>query len=733
MGKALKIGIFSITFAIILGGFLIIAGSCGQTVGFGTEIDFEPPVLTLDPGPNPRYVRNGAALSGTVTDNVKVEKVELHYVDSITGEPGSLQATISGNTWTAVFNFDDSHNGRKLITTITAYDKAGNSGESAIKTINLYVDLHEPDFSGVEIARSNIKTAGLESLADLESLEISDPGANTEAYVNRYQNGDFWIRAQVSEGETTVDEVYLNIYDAYEDEEGKEVISHKAIDSDSTVFTPRWTITEEDLLDAPGRNYRARAGNGERLYFRVSLEAVDRSENTGHSERHIADYDYFCYLPEADNSRSALGSGITQYVSKGTIIPVSLYDDDIMVKAWVTLISAGQDEGGSPKGQWNDPEYIGAGTNAPGEEKLDSLMKKLEKGETPLYDWHYDKYGSDAARDTANPTWRDDWKIKPSITSEQAIDSLSAAIQTGNTEADYGQFKLIIMIEDQKSAPHPEETPKKWTLKAYDIYVTDENVPLIVFNTAEKSLTNPDGPGGSPEENTFPKLTEGGDGKGPKYFLINGFTYDENSQGTGGVDIFRMAWIPYNMPGGPDGYVSKVRSALAAEGSLSAGSYPYPDGVQHWDLTDQVLADTTEDEKIGNPAVAYRKQIFQKQFNVLGDETHPNGWKDFHYEFDKGDGKGSIYQLENEAKLFVFYTKDRQNHGVFRTLRLLGNKKPPALTVRDATSESIDLIGIPLRENYSDQAAYNNALQAYQESAYANIKAQGSEASPAGA
>jgi hypothetical protein len=387
MRRALKTGIFGVIFAIILGGFAIIAGSCGQTVGFGTEIDFEPPVLTLDPGPNPRYVRNGTILSGTATDNVKVDRVEITYVDSVTGESGSLRATISGTTWTAVLEFDESSNGRKLITTITAYDKAGNSGETAIKTINLYVDLHEPDFSRVEIGRSRTRIAELESLVDLRALETSDPKADIEANVNRYQNGYFWIRAQVSENETSVDDVFLNVYDAYDDVEGNEIIARRAIDPGSTVFSPRWTISESDLLDAPGRGYRSRADGGERLYFRVSLAAVDKSENTGYSEVHIADYDYFCYLVEADNSRSALGSGITQYVSKGTIIPISIYDDDTIVKAWVALVSAGQDpDSGIPKGQWNDPAYTGVAANATDAEKLDSLMNRLENGAV-VDDW----------------------------------------------------------------------------------------------------------------------------------------------------------------------------------------------------------------------------------------------------------------------------------------------------------------------------------------------------------
>jgi len=43
--------------------------TCDSPMGMGDPIDWEPPILTLDPVPNPLYVRNGTKLTGTVTDN----------------------------------------------------------------------------------------------------------------------------------------------------------------------------------------------------------------------------------------------------------------------------------------------------------------------------------------------------------------------------------------------------------------------------------------------------------------------------------------------------------------------------------------------------------------------------------------------------------------------------------------------------------------------------------------
>ncbi|MDR2619232.1 MAG: hypothetical protein LBC62_10220, partial [Treponema sp.] len=275
--------------------------TCKQTVGFGTEIDFTPPVLTLDPGPNPRYVREGSVLEGTVTDNMAVTEVVItdesdpaRYLDG--KFPVIARAVISGNRWRAELHFTPDRNGDKIAAVITAYDKMRNAGENSIQTINLIVDISPPVFSGVEIVRAPAYgTLGrLERLEDnedktelgLKTLEKNDPKANDYRNVNAYQNGWFYIRAHVSEMETNigqdqekdedntvirVDQVYMNIYDPDHDTEGQELLQDLTRDeSMGSRFTPYWLIKTEDLIregDDKGWDYSKRLAEGERLYF----------------------------------------------------------------------------------------------------------------------------------------------------------------------------------------------------------------------------------------------------------------------------------------------------------------------------------------------------------------------------------------------------------------------------------------------------------------------------------
>jgi len=279
------IAFFALTFSISF-------TTCDMPMGLGDPIDWEPPVLRLDPGyPSTLYVRLGTKLSGTVTDNVGVENVILRNAN--TGEKMFDAVLLPNNRWEIALDFEPEQNGEKIAVEIVAFDKAGNSGETSTAAITLIIDIRPPIIQDIWISRTNVKNAYLETYYELFDLERTDPygqyGTLSEN-VNRYQNGFFYINGKVSEEETRIEVLGLNIYDADHPDTpllltpGKDFSLPKSEGSD---YAPRWLIKEEDIINAgnllwPGykTNYY---DNGHRYYYRVAIYAVDRSGNEGES------------------------------------------------------------------------------------------------------------------------------------------------------------------------------------------------------------------------------------------------------------------------------------------------------------------------------------------------------------------------------------------------------------------------------------------------------------------
>ena len=677
-----RAGMLYCALIIVISG--ILTTTCNMSMGLGDPVDWEPPVLTLDPGPNPRYVNLNTALTGTVTDNVAVDRVICR--DAVNPDKIYGTATINGDRWTMTLNFTEADNGNRIPAEIVAYDRMENSGEQSIKTINLIVDIHPPIFDEVLVWRSAAKTTVLESLAFLKDLETSDPRAERIQNVDRYQNGAFWIRAEITENETTVKQIELNIYDAdYPDD----VLYNETRDSTSSVYSPQWTIKETDLINRgrPGSNYEAKLAAGQRLYFRVEVIARDMSDN---EKVWHDDLGYFCLYRNADTPKAILGGGMGQYVDVRTPLPVDIFDDDGVKTAYAALLE----------------KSVFDAVPGTGRAKLEEIKARIIAGTITDY------------KDEA-------------ITDRVTVgtpDSLAINILAGENDSHYGDYVLIGIVEDVKTDPHDITDPLTrpdsiWGYYSYPITVTDNNSPLIVIDTVVTS----DGDyipskhpgydsaipaastGNSPEENTFPKMLPVG-GKVPeagRYFTINGYTLRANKDHLPGVgvQVFRMAWIPY-VNGAQDTYLDAVKTALRTDDwSTLAGV-----GVQHWNLSS--YTDTTRasywtpgsDQDIGG--TNYTKHAFFKQFDILGvqsDGTTP-AYDDLNTSYRNFYVSGV---RENEPKLFVFYAKDQDNHEVYRTIRLLGNKTPPALKIYDLTTKP-DLSGIDTLV----PSDYNQAIQA---------------------
>ena len=699
--------------------------TCKSPLGFGDSIDWEPPVLTIEPvPPNPYYVRQGTVLRGVVTDNVSVDRVIMRLAD--TGEELQRATLTSGDgsnstnnrNWEIALDFTEEQNGEKLAVEIIAFDRSGNTGDNSFVSLTLVIDIGPPLIEDIWIQRTNVRKADLEPYSTLKYLETSDRLAERSENMDRYQNGAFHISAVLAESETKIEIVSLNIYD-FRDPNTPLLVLERDDDLNSTAYKPRWLIEEDRLLAAgeamlPGYTNSYYNG-GERYYYRVVVIAYDRSDNESEYNENIHQEDirveeqgFFCMWERADIPKGIIdplvgGISDTIYVTKGATLPVEFFDDDQLEWAYTGLLTIEQWRGDKPIG--DDGLSIIAGTN---EEKKEWLKNQIRIPGKNIYDWRKDRYSAQDAVVNAG-------LIKDLATG--AINQVTPYVQTGNQDQDNGEYVLFSFVADKKLSPHTQKGNTatfrtRERLEFWYVNVIDENEPLIVFDTVNTKLpsyvadingaqsNHPGGPvkeiipaartGDSPEENTFPILTSG------RYFEINGYTLRankttvaENMHNT--VIYFRLAWIPAKHG---DSLVSQVQTALRAENYPSSMDNLEAQGVQHWafiplggtkgsedlDLTkgtNQTLDDTNTDD-------IFTKQVFRKKFDVLGgkDDT-----KDAYFNF-RPDGEDG--DLENDTKLFVFYAEDNMGHAVFRQLRLLGNRTPPEMTIYDLTNRDVE-------------------------------------------
>jgi len=725
--------------------------TCDSSFGFGEAIDLEPPVLELwKPDRDPSYVRENAELTGSVTDNIAVARVELRYGK---GEPRKVlsTATITGDkptskTWSITPDFYnwaellgfDSIDGEKIPIEIVAFDKAGNTGATSIRALSLIIDLSEPSVEDVWITRSSMRMSYLEPLGysvnpeegTLRRLEITDPNGEVSANADRYQNGWFWIDARLAENETKIDNVKLQIFDTrfpdtpLLEDDGEETVESlfegRKRDEGTTVTAPRWTIKEENLIargaalfnEAHGIDYAADYYiNGKRYYYQVVIVAHDKSENK--SAWKLEDQDFFVMWERSDVPKGFLDPMIGTQITKGDMLPVEFFDDDSLIKAYTDLFTIDQWRGYTEGSNYANPAtavYLDAGNtlrmpDGSNDDKLAWLLGKLQ-AETAVPNWKNDRAGHETENNTITE-----------LLDGTSPNEKTAFIQTGTKDEDYGEFVLFTLTQDKKLDPHDKAGPNdtnrdRWAGRVWNITIVDDNQPMIIFDTEDDPVT---GEYGSPEENTFPRLPDG------RHFTIKGYTLRQgDSTSSNKVETLRMAWIPFGASATEqDEKLPSVLAVLENKDGFPAGM---PAGVQYWDLplTDAAgrlesdPAYVAEYEPIGSPSIDYRKQYFSKTFDILGETVGANGWQDFHYNGN----------LENETKLFVFVAIDNMTHNVNKRLPILGRKTEPKLTVWDISDRDIPQGTTLSPPNIYDfvtsgvidqtaRAAYQTALKAY--------------------
>jgi len=734
----------------------ILFTTCESPMGMGQPIDWEAPVLTMDKVPNPLYVKRGTILTGTATDNVKVERIS--FTNTATGKE-LFPVVMDGDNWMIELLFSEEQNGEKIVGEVRAYDKMNNSGENSVAIVTMIIDIEPPIVSNISIQRTDTRIARLaETLNELKALETTDRHGEKKDEIYKYQNGWFYINAVVNDQETQIEIISLDLYDM---RDPNTMMLSMPVDENYTNYFPRWTIKEEKIIDKGvekfGEVYRNdyygyaenRIKDGDRsivrepqrYYYRVVIKAIDKSDNETIEENE----GYMCLWAKSDEPKGILDPAIgtaadgTTIVSRGTPLPVDFFDDDCILWAYAGLLT---------EDQWNGDAKINLTQSIPtgntDEEKITWLKNHLLGG-GDVYNWEYDKHSK-----AIPPPDPEKIKINELINGKN-LDEKLEYVATGKGEFDYGHYILFTLTADKKLTPHDKNGPEWtntniWRGKAYPVSVIDENAPLIVFDTTDKyedgkdkdELGNPKPypKPFCPEENTFPVLIDG------EFFNIVGYTLRENASGNNKVTKFRMAWIPYympdlpNKPKGADGYIKLVQDAL------SNNFTGMPDGVQYWDFTEGDGIGKLKDE--GNEPIEssiFKKQTFSKKLSVLGkaDDIKPST-SNFKYDYKKLDdktgeyilGKDDVLDLENETKLFVFYAVDTMGHEVFRQLRLLSNKTPPDLAVYDV-SNYLDNSFFPGMPDPNDSGynvggvlggTYYPDLRTYNEGKYATIKSK---------
>jgi hypothetical protein len=687
--------------------------TCDSPLGMGDPIDFEPPVLTLNPKPpTPFYVGLGAQLTGTVKDNIGVDRVILR--DSVSGKQIFKANLLSNNRWEINLTFSSEQNGETILADVVAFDKMDNSGAESIASVVLIIDIHPPIVEDIWIRRSSTKTNDIESYLVLKELEETDPNGELIKNVNKYQNGAFYVEAKISEKESRIKSVLLKFYDS--EEPDVELISLNPL-SGSSIYNPKWLITEDMILDAGTdkltiANYKSNYKyNNERYYYRLRIVATDYSDNESGSNEEgvdrIEDKGYLCLWNKADFPKGYLdplvvGEGYNITAVKGSTLPAEFFDDDKIDWAYDALFT---------KEQWEGTKPIASGSYILGlddNERFRDLEDKLRKGVT-VYNWNYDRHLS---------LFSDPDKAKKeqvvNLVPADGADEKTHLSLTGNGDTDYGDYVFITMVKDKKLPPHEGNYPAVTKYRKYNVTLVDENAPLIVFDKTADRL-----PVGTPEENTFPTLTA--DGK----FKIHGYTLREDktlkADSTGGLNSvvkFRIAWVPYALASTDNNAENIVKVALKKS---SPQDSDFPPGVQWWNLDADISASCVQD-KIGDSI--FRKQYFEKEFSILGDTDNKNSAYD---NFTRV--KGDKTTFENTTKLFIFYAEDNVLNPVTRQFYLLGNKTLPAIEVYDIT-DKLTMPASPSIPDVFDYGAkdglitsdYITARNTYNQNAYPTLK-----------
>jgi hypothetical protein len=406
-------------------------------MGLGPTVDLEPPTLevngitlgsgdTINPsrianGGDPLYVSPSFTLTGEAWDNIGVTRIVAEEIET----DGTIikrwnNASIGGRdasgkqAWSLAIS--DIKEGERTIR-ITAYDQNNNTGVKSVRQFTVLVDLTPPFVEKVTIER---RAGGYVDLQKKEALEGKNPDKFTD--IDYFQNGAFYIRAEIKKDFGQLRDVKLNLLD----ENGKQIIEELPPISDSSLYAPKWIIQAEDLID---KDQNRKSG---KHYLRVTIEASDMA-----GQKNTDQFLWLCWYPEADAPHIVFANEAEGkiYAQKETPIPVELFDDDNLQEAYIGVLKLDE---------W---EAVAGSSD---QDKINEIIENESSRPTAL---KHDKFTPLERRKVLS------------------VDSPSEG----------GEFRLIALVLDKKGND-PDDAPDIWTGRAVPLIITDNEIPVIMID-----------------------------------------------------------------------------------------------------------------------------------------------------------------------------------------------------------------------------------------------------------
>lgn len=315
-------------------------------VGGGTAPDISAPEINITTPDNLAYQRGSFFVAGTVSDNIKVTKVELSVFcngERVSDKENPPTAVVAGTQWS--YEFKDLKTGEYTIT-VTAYDKAGNQSENSSKTIVLTVDNEE---SEIKIQKPNLKPQ--ETLEGLDYRQY--------AYIEYFKNKTFSIQGQIKDN-YPLKEITLQLF------KGNECVYSLTFDSkylgrkagelmvEGSLYN--WTVTvdseQEPIENEIYINKLSELSPTDKHYLRMAVAVTDKAGNkTASSDSQLG---FICLYQEADRPWIEVSSLETadnlemqqekNKLRAGAQISGTAYDDDSLEMMEFYIVNTDYDE-----------------------------------------------------------------------------------------------------------------------------------------------------------------------------------------------------------------------------------------------------------------------------------------------------------------------------------------------------------------------------------------------------
>ncbi|MBR4789939.1 MAG: chitobiase/beta-hexosaminidase C-terminal domain-containing protein [Treponema sp.] len=422
--------------------FSLVFTSC--EVGMGTAVDLEAPVLTITSPEKFSYQQLAFTISGTCTDNVKVERVAV--TDKETGYFFG-NAIIDGENWRIDLELTPEQEG-EVTFLCEAIDAKHNSSTHSARSITLLVDQNAPVAKSWYVDRGNAIQTQLETKEFLQALDF-----NLSRNKNYPQNEEFTLYGSFYDA-MGIDTITVRLY---EDNnliiEKTKVVTEGAanyVGEGKSIYSPEFSFTHNEL-----KNKKASLNSGKH-YLRVEYYAKDNDDPVHYNEHTVDTEKYILWYPESDYpgvQQITVENGKIR-ASVGSSIPVDFFDDDGLLEVYCALKNS---------------------INGTPETYVETLKSNLASGNKSAFQ---------------NP----DEANGESVVSEVFASSITDYPKTITAPNIPKQMYLLAAAKDKNN---------KWNARVIPVEVTDSNKPMLFVESPTENETPTMGTTNHPDSGQF--------------------------------------------------------------------------------------------------------------------------------------------------------------------------------------------------------------------------------------